>query len=591
MGLIRTLRRGATWAVVGGAAGALAVTTRYLLETPQPLESKLLGEQRIDRGHGGDIYYNVAGPEDAEPLVLLHDLYPGASNYEYRMVFLRLAATRRVYAPDWLGFGMSERPQVAYTGEFYAGALGGFLRDTVGRPAVVVAHGHSANIAVRTASDAPALFERLVLVAPNAETIAEQPPRLSQTAVRTAQRVALGLVPYALLSSRPALRWLSLVRSAQIGEGASSDDSVQQRYASAHQFGGQHAVLALLTGELDLPMGNALAVLEAPLLIVSGDRDRRHPPTAMEDLAVLHPRAVLEVIPNAGESVCEDAPEAFARAISGWLAMPQSRHVLDESALLPQTLPSGQLSGASGPRTQATGATGASEDEIEPRDAEHAEAMPGSPGYVVPGVSDMGLDGPAAVTVGDITTLEPELTLGPEEPESPVAGDQRVSEGEGDEMLELLPEAGAAAPEDSAEQGAREGDGPPTEPDANSADVAEAARDLAVSHTADDTLAGPGDVAGLAHVVQTPDAVEMPAEEVSSADVSPAANSPEAPARQRAQQSTRTAPREPSPRTQRQTEPRTEVRGRAAKKSAGQTKSSQRGQASGKRQAKGRSST
>jgi hypothetical protein len=40
---------------LGAAGGALIVTARHMLETPQPLQSVLPGEGRIDRKHGGDI--------------------------------------------------------------------------------------------------------------------------------------------------------------------------------------------------------------------------------------------------------------------------------------------------------------------------------------------------------------------------------------------------------------------------------------------------------------------------------------------------------------------------------------------------------
>src|SRR5258708_29351465 len=151
MGLMRTPRRGVTIVSLGLAGGAVVVATRHLLETPQPLESLLPGEGAIDRKHGGDIYYNVAGPVEAEPLVLLHDFYPGASNFEFRRIFGQLAERYRVYAPDWRGFSMSQHPNVAYTGEFYAGVLPGFLRDVVTQPAGVLGHGPPPNVAVRAA--------------------------------------------------------------------------------------------------------------------------------------------------------------------------------------------------------------------------------------------------------------------------------------------------------------------------------------------------------------------------------------------------------------------------------------------------------
>src|SRR5262249_32074266 len=101
---------------------------------------------------------------------------------------------------------MSERPPLAFTGEFYATALAGFLRDVVQRPAIVIAHGRAANVAARAASDEPDLFERLALVSPEIDAGMRLDPTVGQTVVRTAQRASLGMIPYPLLSTRPLLR-------------------------------------------------------------------------------------------------------------------------------------------------------------------------------------------------------------------------------------------------------------------------------------------------------------------------------------------------------------------------------------------------
>ena len=92
----RWLRRGLTLASLSVVGGATIVTVRHLLATPQPLENRLFGESSQARLSDGDVYYNVAGPQDAEPFVMLHDFYPGASNYEYRRVYPRLATDYRV---------------------------------------------------------------------------------------------------------------------------------------------------------------------------------------------------------------------------------------------------------------------------------------------------------------------------------------------------------------------------------------------------------------------------------------------------------------------------------------------------------------
>jgi pimeloyl-ACP methyl ester carboxylesterase len=578
MGLFRGFRRGVTLATLGLAGGALAVTARHMLDTPQPLESALPAEARIDRKHGGDVYYNVAGSQDAQPLVLLHDFYPGASNYEFRQVFGSLAERYRVYAPDWLGFGMSEHPHVAYTGEFYAGALTGFLRDVVARPALVVAHGHAANIAVRAASDTPALFERLVLVAPAVLADIQGDPTFAQTLMRTTQRFMLGLVPYAVLSTRPALRWSATSRSARAQQGGGADDrELDHLYASAHQFGGHHALLALLTGELDLPMRNAFALLEPPVLVVAGEQDQRHPRADVEDLTAVNPHAELRVIQGAGDAVFEDRPDAFLALLAQWLAAPATRHALDEAAMLPtdEDMVAEEMASASRSQVGIEHASGADADlpttptegDMLPRGAEAArgdesltvDALVGEPSAVVPGVSDMGLEGLNTPDLGGIAALDEEgVTLGPDE----IAAAAEAPSGSPEA---LLPEAGVAGPQTPEEREARAGEHPPLAPATNIGQEGEPA-----GGTENADIAGEGDVAGLAHMVQTPESdVATPTGDVQTTDevvrtARQTVDTPEmldentgtgggqdvtAEARPQVQRTTRAAPRQPGART------------------------------------------
>ena len=549
MGMLRTLRRGVTWTALALAGGAAVITVRHLLESPQPLHSALPGTGRIDREHGGEMYYNVAGPQDAPPIVLLHDFSPGASNFEYRGVFGLLASTNRVYAPDWLGYGMSEHPNIAYTGEFYAGVLVGFLRDIAGAPATVVGLGRAANVVVRAASDAPQHFSRVVLVSPDIAAGSRDEPTLAQTLVRASQRAFLGIVPYAVVSTRPVLRYLTLRSSARHGAEAPADEAVDQRYSSAHQFGGQHAALAMLTGELDLPVRNAFALLEPPALVVIGAADQARPAAAVAEWTGVNPRADLDVIPDAGYDVPGDQPRAFVAALDRWL----------------ETLP------------PAPAPSGANLAESNERDE---NAIPGLPGYVVPGVSDMGLQGSAAVTIGGITTMEPEIELGPEpSPTEEQLQAELNAQGLAGTPAAMLPEAGDADPASIYEEMARQGTNPPLEPEGNIASVAAAAEELKAARSTGEPGAHAeqqiergqerGQMEGLTQIVETPPAA--PAERTPRAthplNAEPAApagpstaeasseqanieEQPTAPQRRvrsdEAQSSTRVAPRKPS---------------------------------------------
>lgn len=55
----------------------------------------------------------AAGPEDREPLLVVHG-FP-TSSFDFRLVVDRLTAGRRVHLVDLLGYGLSAKPDIAYS--------------------------------------------------------------------------------------------------------------------------------------------------------------------------------------------------------------------------------------------------------------------------------------------------------------------------------------------------------------------------------------------------------------------------------------------------------------------------------------------
>ncbi len=62
----------------------------------------------------GGIATNYHDFGSGDPVVLIHGSGPGVTAWaNWRMVFPKLTATRRVIAPDMVGFGYTERPLVS----------------------------------------------------------------------------------------------------------------------------------------------------------------------------------------------------------------------------------------------------------------------------------------------------------------------------------------------------------------------------------------------------------------------------------------------------------------------------------------------
>jgi pimeloyl-ACP methyl ester carboxylesterase len=327
-----TQRRGpAGWQIaalsVAGAGAALATAnwlTRVGLRAP---EHALRGSEALYPWTEGTIRYTARGR--GEPMLLLHDLFPGSSSFEYRHVFAPLAERYRVFAPDLLGYGRSGHPAIRYTPQLFATLTEDLLRQVAGatdQPAHLVAAGRSAGFAVLAASARPQLIRSLTLIepvgllAPTAERAAPGPrlgPEMARALLRTP---LLGESAYNALVSRWGLRRALRRRLANgaAPAGGVSDDVIDQYYAMAHQRGARFAPADLLGAEASAEASATFDELSAPTLLIWGQRDPNRPIAEGRALRQRHPSAQLRVFPT-GAMPHVEAPDAFAREVFGWL--------------------------------------------------------------------------------------------------------------------------------------------------------------------------------------------------------------------------------------------------------------------------------
>ncbi len=247
-----------------GVLGALLVLLHYILKTPQPLKSTLPGKSHLFKWTHGHVFYTVLGSPDAPPLVLLHTPAIGGSSYEFLALAEGLAPHYCVYALDLLGFGLSDHPGINYTSETYTTLCSDFLTQVVQRSAIVVASGWSCNYALAVTRSVPQLCERLVLLSPRSFFHHKQE---SGTTLHLLQQPLVGLLVYAFLVM-PGIVRIVLAWQKHVSDVAKSE--LRYTYASSHQLGAQHAVVALLTGQLQLDVWDVSETLSTPTLIMIG---------------------------------------------------------------------------------------------------------------------------------------------------------------------------------------------------------------------------------------------------------------------------------------------------------------------------------
>lgn len=210
-------------------------------------------------------------PGTGTPVVLLHSFNAAAASHEMRPLFDHLTATtdRPVYAMDWLGFGLSERPPVSYRPEIFLRQLRRFLSEIIQEPADLLALSLGAEYAALVACEVPFLIRRLVLLAPTALSATPEASTLRRLLVRLAGGVGAFELFFYRLTERDTLRRF-YAEQVFLDDGGVPEALVDHAYMTSHVRGAHHAPRRFVDGSLFLgeQARRAYARLNAPTLLI-----------------------------------------------------------------------------------------------------------------------------------------------------------------------------------------------------------------------------------------------------------------------------------------------------------------------------------
>lgn len=300
------------WA--GAGAAAIALAGNAVFANAEALTNSLGGEGRFWPGPYGDVFYARQGK--GTPVILLHGLYAGASGWEWRKNFDALSEHFQVYAPDWLGFGLSDKPRIRYTADKYLEQLSQFLQDVVGQPAILVASSLASAYAVQVASEKPALVSGLVLVCPTGLRELASPPDLAaEAAYQTLHAPLLGTALYNTMTSQASLRWY--LSNKTYFDPTLVDDALIAHYTAAtHQYGSQNALPSFMSGLLNHSVADAFPKLtRLPLRLIWGREARVTPLSDAEPFLAANPHAELSVLDRSGVVPHDEQAQAFNKLV------------------------------------------------------------------------------------------------------------------------------------------------------------------------------------------------------------------------------------------------------------------------------------
>ncbi len=112
----------------------------------------------------GKIRYTKRG--SGTPILLLHDLTVGSSSYEYNKIIGSLASKHEVYCLDFLGYGLSDKPDMTFTNYLYVQMVTDFIKNVIGRKTDIIATGDAFPISVMVCHNDNQLVHTLVGINP-----------------------------------------------------------------------------------------------------------------------------------------------------------------------------------------------------------------------------------------------------------------------------------------------------------------------------------------------------------------------------------------------------------------------------------------
>lgn len=228
-----------------------------------------------------------------EPVILVHGA--SAAGITWYPVIGPLSAHFRVFAPDIVGYGESDKPSTAYDPPYYCAWLAAFL-DALGvQKAHLVGHSKGGAIGLRFALGHPARVKSLVLV------------DSAGLGIGASFTVLLAMLCYNLFPSRATGLW---VTKQVMHDPRNLDPALGEYIDEVTKAPGGRRALLRGRAHTRIPP-EQLGQIAQQTLIIWGEGDRLIPVARAKAAAKALPHAQVHVIPQAGHSPFFDQPQAF----------------------------------------------------------------------------------------------------------------------------------------------------------------------------------------------------------------------------------------------------------------------------------------
>ncbi len=254
--------------------------------------------------NGIELYYELSGPADAPVLVLSNGIMMGTASWAFQKAALEKHL--RVLLYDCRGMWQSDHPEGPYSMAQHAADLAGLLDGLGIEKAHIAGISYGAEVSMTFAIQYPAKTQSLIVI----DGVSEIHPLLrAQT------------MPWLMAAEKHDAEWLlktsyhmnfaeDWIRANQ----AFIDASVE-RYAEMDL----DALARLMKAFYDLDLTGQLSAIQAPTLVIAGEKDLIKGREYAEIIAAQIQGSEFVMVPGSGHALCLEKPAVLNTLLLGFV--------------------------------------------------------------------------------------------------------------------------------------------------------------------------------------------------------------------------------------------------------------------------------
>lgn len=146
------------------AVGTIHAVNRFINTTAEMKNILTSGKGQFYDWKNGSIFYTKRGT--GSPILLIHNLDPICSGYEWHNLAKKFEKDHTVYKLDLLGCGRSDKPCLTYTNYLYVQLITDFIRDVIGEKTDIVTSNRSLSFAVLAHNNNKNIINRIIGINP-----------------------------------------------------------------------------------------------------------------------------------------------------------------------------------------------------------------------------------------------------------------------------------------------------------------------------------------------------------------------------------------------------------------------------------------